>query len=476
MKKFTDEQISQANQVSLLELAKQLGYQPERRGSNYHIKEHGGLYINDQKNSFYCWAQERGGGPIQFLMLIEKKDWVEAMKSLVGDGETQQAQHLTNNTQRWKKPLEAKPAEFKLPAKEPSSYRRLFAYLTKTRGLDKDIVTDLVNKKKIYESSPHHNVVFVGYDEKGVPRQAFQRGTVSGLPFKGEVAGSNKNYCFAMEGRGDSLTVCEAAIDAISHACLEKHFGGVWKNKHRIALGGLSDNPLKKYLEMHPQIKKITFALDDDYGAKLPDGSPAPNWGQQAAEKFADKYRQLGYTTEIEKPYAKDWNDELLNIQFIECVEKEKAAERERQRHEGEMEQVEIFKAMEKSKQRHEKIMEQIEGFKAMEKEDKEMEKMNKPLKDEKQEPEKLSSPFQIHIQNYHVNNTQETQEMKVSSLKAEDSANSPRNKSENQAVFSNNTMNIEIGKNCGNVKIYKNYEGDFDHLINETDDEEMVQ
>ena len=322
MKRFTDEQISQANGVSLLGLAQQLGYKPNKRGSNYHISEHGGLYINDQKNSFYCWAQERGGGPVQFIMMMENKNWVDAMKYLVGDGEIQQS---ANNTKRWTKPAEVKPTEFKLPEKEKASYKRLFAYLIKTRGLDKDIVINLVNKKKIYESSPHHNVVFVGYDEKGVPKQAFQRGTVSGLPFKGEVAGSNKDYCFAMEGKGDSLTVCEAAIDAISHACITRHYyGEVWKKEHRIALGGLSDNPLKKYLETHPEIKKITFALDNDYEAKLPDGSPAPNWGQQAAEKFAAKYMQLGYTTEIEKPYAKDWNDELLNIQYIERVTKER--------------------------------------------------------------------------------------------------------------------------------------------------------
>lgn len=331
MKQFTDAQIAQANGVSLLRLAQQLGYNPEKRGSNYHISEHGGLYINDQKNSFYCWAQERGGGPVQFIMMMENKNWVDAMKYLVGDGEIQQS----NYTQRWTKPAETKPTEFKLPEKEKSSYKRLFAYLIKTRGLDKDIVIDLVNKKKIYESSPHHNVVFVGYDEEGVPKQAFQRGTVSGLSYKGEVAGSNKTYCFAMEGKGDRLTVCEAAIDAISHACISRHYyGEVWKKEHRIALGGLSDNPLKKYLETHPEIKKITFALDNDYEAKLPDGSPAPNWGRQAAEKFADKYKQLGYTTEIEKPYAKDWNDELLNIQLAERLLKEKTAEKAKQQDE----------------------------------------------------------------------------------------------------------------------------------------------
>ena len=310
MKKFTEEQITQANRTSVLELAKQLGYHPEKRGNNYHIKDHGGLYINEAKNSYYNFASKTGGGPIQFLMFTQKMNWVESTKYLVGDGEIQQQRTDMN----WKKPQEQKPTEFKLPAKSETSYKRLFAYLTKTRGIDKDIAIDLVNKKKIYESSPHHNVVFVGYDENGQPRQAFQRGTVTGITFKGEVPGGDKNYCFTMEGKGDSLTVYEAAIDAISHATVYKLNDCEWKNEHRIALGGLSDHALEKYLTLHSEIKKITFAFDNDFDARYNDGRPAPNWGQQAAVQLADKYSEKGYSTGIETPIAKDFNDDLLNI------------------------------------------------------------------------------------------------------------------------------------------------------------------
>lgn len=313
MKRFTDEQIYRANNVSVYELAKQLGYNPEKSGTNYHIKNHGGMYIDDTKNSFYCWADERGGGPIQFLMFTQNMSWLESMKYLIGDGELQHIQ----TDMRLRKPVEEKPAEFKLPEKA-SPYKRLFAYLIKTRGLDKDIVTELVNKKKIYESLPHHNIVFVGYDENGEARQAFQRGTVSGLTFKGVVPGSNMDYCFEMEGKGDNLTVYEAAIDAISHASIYKLLGESCKKEHRIALGCLSDNALECYLKRHPEIKNITFALDNDDEAKFANGSPAPNWGQEAANKYAEKYAKLGYNTNVEKPIAKDWNDELLNISLVQ--------------------------------------------------------------------------------------------------------------------------------------------------------------
>lgn len=315
MKKFTDEQISQANHVSLLELSKKLGYKPEKQGKDYHINDYGGLYIDDAKNCFYCWVMQSGGGPIQFLMKFENMNWVNAMKYLIGDSQEIQTENRNIKEQR----KEQKRTEFKLPEKSQTSYKRLFAYLLKTRGLDKDIVMNLVNQKKIYESHPHHNVVFVSYDENRQPRQAFQRGTVTGITFKGEVPGSDKKYCFTMEGKGDSLTVYEAAIDAISHASILKHFGVSWKKEHRVALGCLSDHSLEGYLKRHPEIKNITFALDNDYDAKFSNGNPAPNWGQRAAEKFAEKYSKLGYATLIEKPMAKDWNDELMNIHLSEA-------------------------------------------------------------------------------------------------------------------------------------------------------------
>ncbi len=324
MKRFSDEQIAQANRVSLLDLTRRLGYQSKVEYNHYHIPGHGGLYISDKLNAFYWGAKESGGGPIQFLMKFENMNWVEAMNYLVGNGEELQK---VNSSIKWKKDTEKeKLVEFKLPQKSQTSYKRLFGYLLKARGLDKDIVMELVEKKKIYESHPHHNVVFVGYDENGQPRQAFQRGTVTGLTFKGEVPGGDKKYCFTMDGKGDSLTVYEAAIDAISHASIQKHFGENWKNEHRIALGGLMDRALDWYLKGHAEIKKITFAFDNDADAKYSNGEPAPNWGQQAAEKLSKKYSDLGYKTSIEAPIAKDWNDELMNLHLAVQYQKNNEA------------------------------------------------------------------------------------------------------------------------------------------------------
>ena len=95
-----------------------------------------------------------------------------------------------------------------------------------------------------------------------------------------------------------------------------------YRNDHRISLGCLSDRALEWYLKQRPEIKQIVFALDNDIDGKAPDGSPC-NHGQEAAKKFCEKYREKGYDTAIQTPFAKDFNEDLLNIRKVQTANKE---------------------------------------------------------------------------------------------------------------------------------------------------------
>ncbi len=64
---------------------------------------------------------------------------------------------------------------FELPPKNDNMCR-VFAYLTITRGVDKDVLQAFANQNMIYESADYHNTVFIGYDRNGVPRHAHKRG------------------------------------------------------------------------------------------------------------------------------------------------------------------------------------------------------------------------------------------------------------------------------------------------------------
>lgn len=56
--------------------------------------------------------------------------------------------------------------------------RRVFAYLIKTRLLDREVVTHFAKAKMLYEDAACHNAVFVGFDKDGTARHAHKRSTI----------------------------------------------------------------------------------------------------------------------------------------------------------------------------------------------------------------------------------------------------------------------------------------------------------
>ena len=107
------------------------------------------------------------------------------------------------------------------------------------------------------EEAAHHNAVFVGRDEDGVPRYAHQRGTAGN--FRLDVKGSDKAFNFCYRGEGERLFVFEAPIDLLSFLCL---FKKDWQKQSYLALGGVGDKALMCFLSDRPNIKTVYLCLD----------------------------------------------------------------------------------------------------------------------------------------------------------------------------------------------------------------------
>ena len=108
--------------------------------------------------------------------------------------------------------------------------------------------------------------------------------------------------------------ITEAPIDLMSHATLTKMFGNTdWRQDHRLSVGCLSMAALDRYLEWHPEIKKLVFALDNDYLARNQKGELA-NWGQLAAERAIKAYSEKGYKCALHTPRLNDFNTDLTEI------------------------------------------------------------------------------------------------------------------------------------------------------------------
>ena len=195
---------------------------------------------------------------------------------------------------------EQAPLNFTLP-ESASDHRRLFAYLTTTRCISPEIVSEFLQDKLIYQDV-NGNVVFVCYDREGFPRAAHKRGTNTEKQFRGFVTGGDFNYGFSYVCESSkNLYVFEAAIDLMSYISLHRH--EPWFKNNYLSLGGLSDETLKRFLKEYPQIENIAFCLDNDSNKPI-------NYGQRAARRFAAEYSHSRRTV-VCMPKLKDWNEVL---------------------------------------------------------------------------------------------------------------------------------------------------------------------
>lgn len=321
---FTEEQMKQVFDTNLIDFAVQHGFEIEKGDRHsVHVKNSGGLYLFNHGRGYYCFTTEKKGNIIDFVKDYFGQDFKGAVEMILGCRAYEMTEHSIP-------PNEKKPrGDLVLPPKD-KDFNRTIAYLTKTRGIDKEIVYAMINSGKVYGARTEvqkdgrtysfHNCAFVGYDEAGKPRYCALRAPSADSSFRQDVENSDKTYGFCMEGHSNRIYSFEAPIDAMSHATLCKLHGIDWRQDHRVAEGCLSDKALYRYLQRYPEITEIVFCYDNDMDGKLSDGTPH-NHGQVQAELSAEAFADLGYTTFIQTPQGKDFNKDLTT--FREMMEQE---------------------------------------------------------------------------------------------------------------------------------------------------------
>ncbi|MCQ4725669.1 DUF3991 and toprim domain-containing protein [Anaerotignum faecicola] len=313
---YTQEQIDKANQTNLEEFLQQKGEHLRKTGSESVLiyKDSTGEHdsISVRRNRWYDHKNMRGGYPLKFMQEFYGMNFRTAMKELL-NGEEPELGRKKNTEQEKTKVSEetevngntakcedgTKKSEFKLPEKD-GNMKRVFAYLLKTRFLDKDVVKSFVEQKTLYQEKEHGNIVFVGTDKDGVPKSACKKSTAEQAKgFRMTVAGSDCRYGFCWRGDSNKLYVFEAAIDLMSFITLKN---GDWKTDNFLALDGLSPKPLLQFLEEQKNIHEIFLYLDYDAA------------GIEACDKLKDILIEKGYVAEKIKrecPLYKDWNEQL---------------------------------------------------------------------------------------------------------------------------------------------------------------------
>lgn len=272
---YTQEQINRANQINLAAFLQSQGETLERAGVEYRWKRHNSLTIRG--NKWYRHSRSRGGGPIDFVMEFYGKSFTEAVAMLLN--ETPPTPQKT-------------ASEFRLPTRGADN-NIVRKYLTQVRRIDEDVTDFFISSGDVYEDAIHHNAVFVGRDENGIPRYAHSKGTTGS--FRADVTGSDKSIPFQYCGEGDRLFVFEAPIDLLSFLCL---FKKDWQKHSYLSLGGVCEKALLSVLSDRPNIKTVYLCLDSD----------------EAGNTACTRINMLipeGYEVNRLVPLFKDWNEVL---------------------------------------------------------------------------------------------------------------------------------------------------------------------
>lgn len=259
-RELMDRETQIAKDVDMVYLVKAFGYTPIKRGKTHILREHDSFVIFNDTNTFYHYSQCQGGSPIDFCMKYGNMTIKEAIHYLL-DMEGKHHEEIESYTYKAKK---LKKQEYNLVDELPEAndnYKRVFAYLNKTRGISGKVISYFMHNKMLYESKDHHNCVFVTRDENGTPKYASMRGTLTNQNiFKGDVRGSDKEYGYGVYKPGsDKVIVFEAPIDLMSFMTMYPNNDC---NLH--ALGCLGINSLDNFLSKHTEVKRVTFILDND--------------------------------------------------------------------------------------------------------------------------------------------------------------------------------------------------------------------
>ena len=292
---FTDEQKVLANSVNLEEFLRMRGEKLERAGIEHKLiyydssGKHDSITIRGSK--WFDHKNQTGGGAIKFMQEFYGMDFQTAVQELLG----QRVTPLSHSPPKAIAKEEKK--EFRLPQANTNMHR-VYAYLIKQRFISADIITHFAKQHTLYEDKNHHNAVFVGLNEKGMPKQAHKRSTNSvGSTFRITCSGSDTRYSFAHFGEDERLYIFEAPIDMLSFLTL---YPKEWQKHSYIAMNGVYENAVLTALKNHSNLSEVILCVDNDEG------------GIEAVDRLRDILNENGYSNvkRLAPPY-KDWNEVL---------------------------------------------------------------------------------------------------------------------------------------------------------------------
>lgn len=287
------------------------GFQLERKGKYFKIvgeknnSDFSSVMINSETNRYKHYSIDRKPRSIiDFVMELDGCDQATAINTLkpLIDTYNLEVAAIIEKPQTSEKAKQN--TDLVLPQRADTS-RNVYAYLTKTRCINKDIVDHFIYNDNLYQDE-HNNCVFVRYDRQGKPTFCSKRGTNTHKDFKWEDPNSDYIHCFFIDNGADTLIVNEAIIDTMSIMSIVEDQGRQINDYSYVNLSGAPKwEAVNNILAENPLIKNVILACDNDNG-----GFTAMD---SIRKSIAEKFPSVK-TTDFLPKTENDWNAQL---QFI---------------------------------------------------------------------------------------------------------------------------------------------------------------
>lgn len=288
IKKYTDEQLENLRQIPLVDVAQKLGYSLEKQGSYYRIKnDNVNIVINPETNQYADnKSLKKGFGAINFLRDCASYSFQESVEFLGNDYQTVDiARELKNRPESIVILNNAVVKTVQeIPAPVQKNNPNIVSYLTDKREINPDLVNDLLNKNLLF-ADKLNNCVFTN-EQKTF---AYVRGT---HPEKRFVANKGMMDFFKVSNTDEpkQIFLFESAIDLLSYRTLNPNEQGIFVSIQGSAMSNrLAELDLNQY-------QKVVCCFDNDDQGK----------------KFDQKVKEIVPTATVQKPVAKDFNDDLI--------------------------------------------------------------------------------------------------------------------------------------------------------------------
>ena len=165
--------------ISITEYAAMLGYHVKQISSDrYTLLEHDSMAIKFDKSGmeYFIWnSRGIGGSVIDFAMAIHDVDKETAIKTLRNYLHSRTPEQIddTNRRKKIQAAHSMKPKSLEMPPPCEGAFRKVYAYLSKSRGIEAEIVSSLMKNRQLYQDE-RGNAVFVGFDYDGREKYAFK--------------------------------------------------------------------------------------------------------------------------------------------------------------------------------------------------------------------------------------------------------------------------------------------------------------